>query len=198
MAYQLHTKVITSLICLVLLVCSGCMMAASDEELSPSVQPDPTDNSKAIPVTDDTFVCLEKMHPVRGFFVGNLLGQLDETVAAANQPEGASYPPGSIVQLIPAEVMIKHHKGWSAQTNDWEFFELNVFEEGSKIKVRGTTQVFNKFGGNCFECHQKAKPQWDFICEDDHGCEPLPIPDFLISMIQQNDPRCGDKSDEED
>ncbi len=198
MVYQLHTKVITSLICLVLLVCSGCMMITSDEELSPSVQPDPTDNSKAIPVTDDTFVCLEKMHPVRGFFVSNLLGQLDKTVAAAKQPEGASYPPGSIVQLIPAEVMIKHHKGWSAQTNDWEFFELNVFEEGSKIKVRGTTQVFNKFGGNCFECHQKAKPQWDFICEDDHGCEPLPIPDFLISMIQQNDPRCGDKSDEED
>ena len=174
------------------------MIFSADEDQSSFVQPEPTNPAKAILVTDDTFVCLEKMQPVRDFFVGNLLDKLDDTVAAANHPGGSAYPPGSIVQLIPAEVMIKHHKGWSAQTNDWEFFELNVSEEGSKIKVRGTTQVFNKFGGNCFECHQKAKPQWDFICEDDHGCEPLPIPDFLIRWTQQGDPRCGDKSDEED
>ena len=130
------------------------------------------------------------MHPIRGFFVGNILDHLDDTIAAANQPEGAFYPPGSIVQLIPTEVMIKHHKGWSENTNDWEFFELTVSEEGSKIKVRGTTQVINKFGGNCLECHQKAKPQWDFICEEDHGCDPLPIPDFLIRWTQEGDPRC--------
>ena len=198
MVNQIYIKVVTALFCVWLLTCGGCMMFSADEESSSFVQPEPTDPGKAILVTDDTFVCLEKMHSVRGFFVGNLLGNLDETVAVANQPEGASYPPGSIVQLIPAEVMIKHHKGWSAQTNDWEFFELYVSEEGSKIKVRGTTQVFNKFGGNCFECHQKAKPQWDFICEKDHGCDPLPIPDFLIRWTQQDDPRCGNKTDEED
>ena len=198
MANQVYTKVVTILFCSWILLCGGCMMFGADKESSSFVQPEPTDPGKAIPVTDDTFVCLEKMHPVRGFFVGNLLGKLDDTVAAANKPGGSSYPPGSIVQLIPAEVMIKHHKGWSAQTNDWEFFELDVSEEGSKIKVRGTTQVFNKFGGNCFECHQKAKPQWDLICEEDHGCDPLPIPDFLIRWTQQNDPRCGNKSGEEE
>ena len=166
------------------------MAASNDELLINSNQGNTIDLSKEILVNEDTFVCLKKMHRVRGFFVGNLLGHLEDTIAVANQPEGKSYPAGSIVQLIPTEVMIKHHKGWSKKTNDWEFFELIVSEEGSKIKVRGTTQVINKFGGNCLECHQKAKPQWDFICEEDHGCDPLPIPDFLIRWTQEGDPRC--------
>jgi len=191
MINQVDNKFIKSLIFLLLLTMSGCMLATADEEqiLNPA-QKNITDPSKAIPITAKDFVCLKKMHPVRGFFVDNLLGKLDDTVAAAMHPGGATYPPGSIVQLIPTEVMIKHYKGWSAKTNDWEFFELDVSEEGSKIKVRGTTQVINKFGGNCFECHQKAKPQWDFICEDDHGCDSLPIPDFIIRWTQRGDPRC--------
>jgi hypothetical protein len=190
MVNQVYTKYVILLFCSWLLTSCGGMTMNEGEELPPAVQQDPPDSSKAIPVTEDTFVCLKKMHPVRGFFIGNLLDKLDDTVAAAMQPEGAPYPPGSIVQLIPAEAMIKHHKGWSAKTNDWEFFELDVSEEGSKIKARGTTQVKNKFGGNCFECHQKAKPQWDFICEEGHGCDSLPIPDFLIRRIQRGDPRC--------
>jgi hypothetical protein len=191
MINQIGSPFVKSLFYFLVLVISGSIMAASNNELviNPN-QGNITDPSKEILVNEDTFVCLKKMHPVRGFFVGNLLGRLDDTIAAANQPEGAFYPPGSIVQLIPAEVMIKHHKGWGEKTNDWEFFELIVSEEGSKIKVRGTTQVINKFGGNCLECHQKAKPQWDFICEEDHGCDPLPIPDFLIRWTQEGDPRC--------
>ncbi len=154
------------------------------------VEVDVTDPAKAIPVTENSFVCLKKMRPVRGFFVSNLLDNLEGTVTAAMSPNGATYPPGSVVQLIPAEVMVKHHKGWNTQTNDWEFFELIVSKKGSKIKVRGTTQVRNKFGGNCFECHQKAEPQWDLICEQDHGCDSLPIPDFIIRWTQRGDPRC--------
>jgi hypothetical protein len=190
MVNQVYTKHVILLLCSWLLTCSGCMIISEDEELPSAAQQDPPDPDKAIPVTGDTFVCLKEMHPVRGFFVANILDKLDDTVSAAMQPEGAPYPPGSIVQLIPAEAMIKHHKGWSAKTNDWEFFELDVSEEGSKIKVRGTTRVKNKFGGNCFECHQKAEPQWDFICEEGHGCDSLPIPDFLIRRIQRGDPRC--------
>ena len=193
MANQGYTKYVTLLFCSLLLISGGYAVTNPDEELLPPPQEDSPDPNKAILVTEDTFVCLKKMHPVRGFFVGNLLDRLDDTVAAAMQPEGAPYPPGSIVQLIPAEAMIKHHKGWSAKTNDWEFFELDISEEGSKIKVRGTTRVKNKFGGNCLECHQKAKPQWDFICEKGHGCDPLPIPGFLIRFIQRNDPRCNDE-----
>ena len=173
------------------LVISGCIVAATNDELSINPHQDNTiDSSKEIPITEETFICLKKMHPIRGFFVDNLLGDLDDTIAAANHPEGAFYPPGSVVQLIPTEVMIKHNKGWSEKTNDWEFFELIVSEQGSKIKVRGTTQVFNKFGGNCLDCHLLAEPQWDVICEDNHGCEPLPIPDFLIRWTQKGDPRC--------
>ena len=189
-------KAIKTSACSWLLVCSGCVMsnveegADTDDARPTVVEVDVTDSGKAIPVTENSFVCLKEMHPVRGFFVSNLLGKLDDTVAAAMSPEGAIYPPGSVVQLIPAEVMIKHHKGWNIKTNDWEFFELDVSEEGSTIKVRGTTQVVNKFGGNCFECHQKAEPQWDFICEEDHGCDSLPIPGFVIRWMQRSDPRC--------
>jgi hypothetical protein len=191
MVNQRNNKIIKTLFLLSLLTMAGCMMAAPDEVkgVEPAQQ-NITDPSKEILVTKDAFVCLKKMHPVRGFYVANLLGGLDDTVAAAMKSGGASYPPGSVVQLIPEEVMIKHHKGWSEKTNDWEFFELEVSRGGSKIKVRGTTQVINKFGGNCLGCHQKAKPQWDLICEKDHGCDPLPIPDFVIHWAQRNDPRC--------
>ena len=190
MVNQVYTKYVILLLCSWLLISGGCKTINEGEEYPSPVHTDPPDPSKAILVTEDTFVCLKKMHSVRGFFVGNLLDKLDDTVSSAMQPEGAPYPPGSIVQLIPAEAMIKHHKGWSTKTNDWEFFALDVSEEGTKIKARGTTQVKNKFGGNCFECHQKAKPQWDFICEEGHGCDSLPIPDFLIRRAQRNDPRC--------
>jgi len=187
---QVFNKMLNLLCSLWLLTCSGCMTGGSNQGAPSSVQHDLTDPGKAITVTENSFACLSKMQPVRGFFVGNLLGKIDDTIAAAMSPEGATYPPGSIVQLVPSEAMVKHHQGWSPQTNDWEFFELNVSEEGTKIKVRGTTQVVNKFGGNCFECHQKAQAQWDLICEDDHGCAPLPVPDFLIRWTQEGDPRC--------
>ncbi len=170
---------------------SACISDASHKgKVTNPAQENTIDRSKEIPVQNETFVCLKDMHPVRGFFVGNILGDLDSTLAAANSPEGAVYPPGSIIQLVPTEVMIKHHKGWSEKTSDWEFFELSVSKEGSEIKVRGTTQAVNKFGGNCLECHQKAEPQWDFVCEDNHGCDALPIPGFLIKRAQKKDPRC--------
>src|SRR5262245_50925265 len=110
------------------------------------------EDAQKIPVTEQSFRCLSQMTPVRGFFVDNLLGQLDATVKVAKSPEGGKYPPGSVVQLVPTEVMVKHKEGWNAATKDWEFFELEVSPAGSKIKVRGTTDVVNRFGGNCFGC----------------------------------------------
>ena len=56
-------------------------------------------SSQPIEVNADTFDCLTDMTAVRGFFVDNLLGDLEATVAAANAPEGAPYPTGSVVQL---------------------------------------------------------------------------------------------------
>jgi hypothetical protein len=147
-------------------------------------------SNQPIAIEASTFDCLTDMTPVRGFFVDNLLGDLDATLAAANAPEGAPYPTGSVVQLVPTEVMVKQPEGTSPATNDWEFIELNVSAEGSEITVRGFTDVVNRFGGNCLDCHIKAEPQWDMICETGHGCDPLPLSREMITGIQQADPRC--------
>jgi len=130
------------------------------------------------------------MTPVRGFFVANVLGDLSDTLKVANSPTGGRYPPGSVVQLIPREAMVKHQQGWNAATNDWEFFELDNSPAGSRIKVRGVAEVVNKFGGNCFGCHARARPEWDSICETDHGCLPLPFTREQIIAAQKADPRC--------
>lgn len=148
------------------------------------------DEGKQIAVNESTFKCLAEMTPVRGFFVDNLLGKLDETLNVAKSDTGGRYPPGSVIQLVPTEVMIKHLPGWNASTNDWEFLELDVSAEGSVIRARGVTEVKNRFGGNCFGCHVLAKPQWDFVCEKNHGCASLPITPERISAIQKSDPRC--------
>jgi hypothetical protein len=42
-----------------------------------------------------SFRCITKMTPVRQFYVDNLQGNLDATLAAANSTTGAVYPPGS-------------------------------------------------------------------------------------------------------
>ncbi len=143
-----------------------------------------------IAVSADTFGCITDMTPVRGFFVSNLLGDLDGTLAVANSPDGGVYPPGSVVQLVPTEVMVKQPPGTSPATRDWEFIELAVSSDGSEITARGFFDVVNRFGGNCFACHVKAEPQWDLICETGRGCDPLPLSREVIQRIQQTDPRC--------
>lgn len=80
---------------------------------------------------------LRQMTPVRHFFVDNLTGDIAGTLAAANAPKGAPYPAGSVVQLVPTEVMVKRESGFSPATGDWEFFELDVSEKGAKIGKRG-------------------------------------------------------------
>jgi hypothetical protein len=153
--------------------------------------------AQTVEVNEDSFKCLTEMSPVRGFFVDNLLGDLQSTLDAAETVNGAVYPVGSVVQLVPTEVMVKRERGYNAVTKDWEFFELDVSDKGSEIKVRGAFEVVNKFGGNCFGCHIKAKPQWDMICEQDHGCDPITLPNGMvlsqdmIKGVQKADPRCA-------
>lgn len=147
--------------------------------------------------TAEDFKCLTEMTPVRGFFVDNLLGNLDDTIAAAEQEKDVVFPVGSVVQLVPTEVMVKREKGFNTVTKDWEFVELKVSEQGSEINVRGAFEVVNKFGGNCFGCHIKAKSEFDMICEQDHGCDPITLPNGhvltqeMIKGVQKTDPRCG-------
>ena len=147
--------------------------------------------SESISVDDKSFQCITKMTPVRGFYVASLTGQLDKTVAVAKSRKGGEYPPGSVVQLIPGEAMVKQPKGTNPPTHDWEFFELDVDAKGTKIRKRGYIDVVNRFGGNCFACHVQAKPQWDLICEKDHGCQPIPLTESMFRALQHNDPRCS-------
>lgn len=152
---------------------------------------DETGVGEDLDMSAEDFACLQGWTRVRAFRIVNLLGHQDETLAVANSPTGGSYPVGTVIQLIPTEAMVKRAQGWSPGTNDWEFFALEVDAAGTTIVDRGADDVVNAFGGNCFECHAKAEPQWDLICEDDHGCDPLPIGDDIIDMLQANDPRCG-------
>ncbi len=141
-------------------------------------------------ITASSFGCIRDLEPVDRFFVGNLDGDIDATLAVARSETGGSYPTGSVVQLVPTEVMVKRAAGFSKETNDWEFFDLDISAQGTKILTRGHKDVVNRFGNNCLECHAKAEPQWDMICQLDRGCDPIPITDAMIRGLQKTDPRC--------
>jgi hypothetical protein len=113
-------------------------------------------------VDDSSFKCIQKMTAVRHFFVDNLAGNLEGTVAIAKAGRG-EYPEGTVLQLIPNEVMIKQH---------------------------GFQDVNNRLGLNCFECHKEARPEFDLVCENDHGCAPLPLTRAMFGALQRTDPRC--------
>jgi hypothetical protein len=136
-----------------------------------------------IKIDASAFSCMTRMQPVRGFFVANLLGNLDATLKIARSPTGGVYPPGSVVQLIPTEVMVKQPVGTNPATD--------VNDKGSTIRHRGYTDVVNRFGGNCLGCHAAARPEWDMICEQGHGCLPVPLTRAMIEALQRSDPRCS-------
>ena len=142
-----------------------------------------------VTVDDSSFKCITEMTKVKHFFVDNLLGNVAGTVAVANAGTG-DYPEGSVVQIMPNEVMIKQQKGFSPATRDWEFFWIDLDKNGAKIFTRGFAEVNNRLGLNCFACHVKARPEHDFICETEHGCDPLPVTRAMFGALQRTDPRC--------
>jgi hypothetical protein len=72
------------------------------------------DLGNATDIDAKSFRCIRKMTPVHQFYVDNLRGNLNATLAAANSTIGAVYPPGSVIQLIPGEAMVKRDKGFNA------------------------------------------------------------------------------------
>lgn len=141
-------------------------------------------------VNDASFKCITEMTKVRHFYVDNLKpGMLAKTVAVAKKGRG-NYPEGSVLQIMPNEVMIKQAKGYSPATRDWEFFWVDIDKTGSKIYTRGFAEVNNRFGLNCFACHVKARPEFDFVCEQDHGCDPIPVTRPMFAALQHTDARC--------
>ena len=136
------------------------------------------------------FTNLRRMTHVRGFFVDNKLGHLAVTLSIARGNVGGRYPVGTIVQLVPNEAMVKRRVGFSPKSNDWEFFSLDVSKTGTKIIKRGGAELVSQFTNtSCAACHGRAKPKFDFVCENTHGCAPLGIGDDVIKRIQNTDPR---------
>jgi len=142
-----------------------------------------------VAITESSFKCVTDMTHVRHFYVDNLTGNLAGTVKVAQAATG-DYPVGSVLQLVPTEVMVKREKGFNTGTRDWEFFELNVTPTGQTIRARGVQDVNNRFGGNCFGCHVKARPEYDLVCDNNHGCDPIPITRAMSGALQHTDPRC--------
>jgi len=149
----------------------------------------PPPSPASFPISDKSFKCITQMTHVRHFYVDNLAGNLDGTVKVAQAATG-NYPVGSVLQLVPNEVMVKREKGFNATTRDWEFFDLNLSPDGSTIRVRGFQDVNNRFGGNCFTCHVKAHAEFDLVCDNNHGCDPIPITRAMSGALQRTDPRC--------
>ena len=147
------------------------------------------DDSKKLDVSESAFKCLSALAASGRFFVDNILGNLDATLAVANSSSGGNYPPGSLLTLVPGEAMIKHQPGWNPATNDWEFFLLDLSAKGASIAARGGAEVASP-SGSCFGCHQLARPEWDLLCGVDHGCAPIAFNLEQIRAAQALDPRC--------
>ncbi len=90
---------------------------------------------------------------------------------------------------FPNILTMRKVRGFDPETGAWDFFFLEVSGTGTEIKSRGTSSVRNGFGLGCQSCHSGAEPQWDMVCESDHGCTPLPFTDSRIEKIQASDPR---------
>jgi hypothetical protein len=136
------------------------------------------------------FGCILDGTKIQSFYVKNRHGSLGNVEEVATSDSGGMYPVGSVLQLIPTEAMVKRYKGYSSDTNDWEFVALTVTGTQTEIAASGTTDVINAFKLNCFDCHKKADPKFDLVCEKTHGCDPLPFTDDQIAMIQAQDSRC--------
>lgn len=183
---MLHTSVVRTLS--VFLLASAC--AGSSSSLPPASEPTPSPTDFVAEADD--FSCLPKMARVRNLRISNTLGYLDEAIALAESPEiGKQYPLGTILQLVPGEAMVKRGADFDPANNNWEYFELGVSPEGTEILVRGTSDAINQFGGQCLGCHVEAR-DFDFVCEKDHGCIDIPLPQSAIDALQEGDPRCRD------
>jgi hypothetical protein len=174
-------------------VCARRMLLAATLLAGSAVATPAGAQPPALSISEKSFRCMTEMTHVGHFYVDNLVGNLKGTVQVAESTTGGVYPVGSVLQLVPTEVMVKREKGFNFATHDWEFFELDVSPNGSTIRKRGFVEVVNRFGGNCFTCHVRARPQWDLVCDTTHGCEAIPVTIAMSSALQRTDPRCKNR-----
>ncbi len=60
---------------------------------------------------------------------------------------GKEYPVGTILQLVPFGATVKHPRETFPKTNGWEFFDLDVSKERTKIKEQSEQVVNDSQGG---------------------------------------------------
>ena len=179
--------------CTVPRVCARRMLLAATLLTGSAVATPAGSQAPALSISEKSFHCMTEMTHIGHFYVDNLVGNLKGTVQVAESTTGGVYPVGSVLQLVPTEVMVKREKGFNAATHDWEFFELEVSPNGSTIRKRGFVEVVNRFGGNCFTCHIRARTEWDLVCDTTHGCESIPITIAMFNALQRTDPRCKNR-----
>ena len=143
-----------------------------------------------ITVSENSFSCIRDWTKVRNTYIKHDDPEkLKEAVRIFKESlPNKDYPAGTFLQLLPNEAMVKHPRQKFPATNGWEFFDLDLSAQGTKIKTRGE-QTVNFQGVTCFSCHQPAI-KYDFVCEKGHGCAPVPLDDPKIAELQAADPRC--------
>ncbi len=151
-------------------------------------------SAQDITVTEQTFGCILDWPKVRNtYFKHDDPKKLKEAMRIfRDSVPDKEYPVGTILQLIPFEAMVKHPREKFPATNGWEFFDLEVSKEGTRIKERGEQVVNHSQGVTCLSCHQPTA-KFDFVCEKGHGCAPIPFDDEKIAAIQKTDLRCAKK-----
>jgi hypothetical protein len=146
-------------------------------------------------LSDSDFSCLgdPKWSRVGRTFVWNALNHQDQALALARNRQPGEFPVGTVLQLIPGEASIKRGKGFSPETNDWEFVTLGFNGKQPVILSRGTNAVHNA-GGSCVSCHGTAK-DYDLACFTNDQCKGFPffVPLFINFNIDpaKDDPRCA-------
>jgi hypothetical protein len=152
--------------------------------------PHPARAQADVTISERSFGCIRSGTKVRNTYVWNADPKLlaEAVHILRDRVSNVEYPVGTILQLIPAEAMVKHPRSRFPDSNGWEFFALDLSPQGTKIKARGDS-VVNFIGVTCLSCHLAAAT-FDFVCEKDHGCAPIPVDDKVIASRQSQDPRC--------
>ncbi len=142
-------------------------------------------------ITEKSFGCVLDLPKVRNTRIQNPdPEQLKEAIRIfRDSVPDTEYPKGTILQLIPAEAMVKHDRAAFPNTNGWEFFALKVSADGTTIQGRGDKVINASLKKPCLGCHSPAA-KFDLVCEKGHGCAPIPVTDQQIAAMQAADPRC--------
>jgi hypothetical protein len=181
---------IQELLAAVLSAVDGCHTPEPTQ--TAAAEPTPTATPAEFVAQPSDFECLTDWTHIRHFRITNKLGHLDEALAVAHGDMPPPYPVGTIIQLVPAEAMVKRGAGFFPAGDDWEFFVLAASPSGTQILKRGRDEVFN-IGPPCFACHSAAS-HTDLICETTNGCVALGLTEQLINAIQDGDPRCPSRT----